>query len=294
MHTNRLSRSLIILTLLLVTLISALPAQAGGNVSPQQMLTEYFNLINSRQFQIAYSQWENPTQTYNEFVTGYNDTQWVAAYFGFFRTDAPYSTVGRIPGLLYGYRYNGTVVAFSGWYELRHNPDVTGMAQWTIVDASFGQLLNAPAQTPEVIDAYLDTDPYDPDGIYSGLHDVLVNYYDAIVREDYWTAYHMWITPPQTYQSFVDGFSDTVDIVMLFGDFYAAPAGATSIGSFPVLLYGYHTDGSVATFSGCFHLGYDVGEPAIQGATLAPIALPTTDFAIQSALQTPCYVAPAG
>jgi hypothetical protein len=91
---------------------------AGGNVGPRAMLVSYYQLINTRNYAAAYQQWTNPPQTYAQFVAGYADTTRVDAFFGGLQAGAIGHVGGSVPGVLIGYHTDGSVVAYSGCYNL--------------------------------------------------------------------------------------------------------------------------------------------------------------------------------
>src|SRR5215831_8094718 len=100
----------LLLAIIIATGIGAVPARANGFASPMSMLTSYYNTISVRQYQAAYALWINPSQTFDAFVSGYTDTDHVTPYLGDYQ--AGNANVGQVPGVLVGYRTDGSIVAY--------------------------------------------------------------------------------------------------------------------------------------------------------------------------------------
>lgn len=271
-------------------------AEAGGNVSPRQMLSDYYININAKRFDLAYAQWSKPTQTYTQFAAGYVTTTHVDSYFGGFQPGPAGTIVGRVPGVLVGYHADGSQVAFSGCYELSYQENVTGAAQWMIAGANFKQLSAVPYDSASV-EQLLKVHCYarlSAPGYYDFVQQLLVDYYDAINRRDYVTAYNLWSVPQQSYTNFVNGWQDTADVVMFYGNYQYSGSGAADTGRVPVVLFGYRIDGSLGLYGGCFRLKFDPAQLPqwkIAGANLRALGYVTTpDKAlIQSTLNASCY-----
>lgn len=274
-------------------------ASAGAFLSPSNYMNAYVSLINSRNFPAAYAEWVNPPQTYESFVAGYADTQSVQGYFGGLQPGDVNNLVGGVPSVLYGYRTNGTVAAFSGCYFLLYTGGPgTGLDVWSIVDANLTPLNYIP--TLEQADALIkSTRCYartDGRGNYLSVQSMLGAYYDVINNRDYATAYGLWRNPPQTYYQFVAGFANTREVAMFYGNYqYSGVPGAYEAGRVPVMVMGFHNDGNVVAYRGCFRLNYDpwcVPNWAIIGANLTPVS---TDFGapdrqtVLSAMAASCY-----
>ncbi len=249
---RRIGYALILVTVM-VLLAAPVPARAANAMGPRAMLYAYYNLINARNYWAAYQQWVNPPQTYAGFVAGYGDTASVTAYFGGFQPGAINGVEGRVPGVLIGYRTNGTVAAFSGCYQVRYNPGGVGMAQWLITGA------NLPAASPpcpdqatvwqQTLDMWCYGAPYSES--YASVQQMLLDYIEAINRGDYADAYALWLAPPQTYQQFVSGWADTSETVLFYGSYqYSGLISGAETGRVPVVMLGYHTDGEPGSVSG--------------------------------------------
>lgn len=296
----RLALGVLALTLGL-GLAGAQPASAGGFMSPSQYLNAYYSLINSRNFGAAYTEWANPPQTYDAFVAGYSDTQRVQGYFGGLQPGDANSLTGGVPSVLYGYRTNGAVAAYTGCYYLRYDGGMggaSGTALWTIASATLRPLSYVP--TLEGADALIKSTPctprFDATGNFASVYSLLGLYYDAINNRDYAAAYGLWRNPPQTYYQFVSGFASTTEVAMFLGGYqYSGMANAYEAGRIPVMLFGFHADGSVVAYRGCFRLNFSPWRApnwAIIGANLLPVS---TDFgapdqqAVLNAMAAACY-----
>lgn len=294
--SRRIGSALLVIAVL-AALSAPTPVRGSGALGPRAMLYAYFDLINARNYWPAYQQWVAPPQTYAEFVAGYGDTASVAAYFGGFQPGAINAIEGRVPGVLIGYRTNGTVVAFSGCYQVRYNPGGSGMAQWLITGANFRQLPAVPPDTATIWQQTLDMWCYGaPDSVsYSSVQQMLVDYIEAINRGDYADAYALWRVPPQTYQQFVAGWADTTETVLFYGSYqYSGVFGAAETGRVPVVMLGYHTDGSLVAFQGCLGMNYDPALPrrwSLYRVYLRPMAFVETPdaYSLFTALAASCY-----
>ncbi|MBZ0287472.1 MAG: hypothetical protein K8I30_07645, partial [Anaerolineae bacterium] len=89
---------------------------------------------------------------------------------------------------------------------------------------------------------------------YTSPQAMLYTYYNAINRQDYTSAYALWLNPRQTYQNFSNGFSGTARVEPYFG----ATQTSTTVGVsyVPGVLLGYQTDGAVYSYYGCFAAAY--------------------------------------
>lgn len=283
---------------LAVTLFAAVPtgAQTVPYVSPRGMLQTYYGYINTGQYQLAYNQWLNPPQTYQSFVAGYGDTVRVDAYFGSFRPRQIGVTAGAVPAVLVGYRTNGSVAAFSGCYFVTYNGGATGMAQWLLTGANIQPMAWVPGPH-DVAGLLAPTDCFTSlggAGYANTVYELLVNYFNAINQGDYYTAYSTWSNPPQTFQGFVQGWSDTAETVLFYGPYQFGGYRAVDTGRVPVVLFGYHHDGGMVAFQGCIVLNYGAYGTTgwtLGGANLRPMTFATSpdQGAVTSALQAACY-----
>jgi len=305
---NRFRRLLTagLLMLALVTALLPSNALAGGSVGARQMLILYYDQINVANYPAAYAQWINPPQTYQQFVAGYADTLSVTPYFGGFQALAPGSLDGRVAGVLVGSHRDGTQVAYSGCYDVRYNDTATGTAQWLILGGNFTPLPYIPisgVRDDGGIGALLGSiaclPRTNPDGTYVTVQYMLVDYIDAVNRGDFVRAYGFWDAQSpirQSYDQFVNGWTTTVETVLFYGNYqYSGTTRAAEIGRVPVVMMGYHTDGSLVAYQGCLGVtlpgGPTAGQWRLWNAYLAPMVFATTpsDTQIATALSASCY-----
>ncbi|MBI5959860.1 MAG: hypothetical protein HY866_14055, partial [Chloroflexi bacterium] len=269
---------------------------AGGNIGPRNMLIQYYSLINSRQYSLAYQQWVNPVQTYQDFVNGYATTASVSTYFGGFQPEIAGGITGAVPAILVGVDIYGQPTAYSGCYFLRYNDTSSGLGLWSITGANFAQTQVAVATASQEIlkgiDCYNHHNIY---GVYDTPEYTLSNYYQLVNLADYASAYAHWIRPSQTYQQFVTGWADTSETVLFYGSYQSVNrVGAAETGRIPVVLFGYHNDGSLVGYQGCIGIGFNANVPGgwgLAAAYLRPMVFTTTpdDWTISQALSARCY-----
>jgi hypothetical protein len=123
--------------------------------SAVELLASYYDAINRREYRRAYSYWERPPDSYDDFVRGYAETATVQLIV------QPPTSIGAAAGSLY-VEIPTVLVAthrdwsrhpFSGCYVARksnlHPPDIARKAVWRIYRATMAP---APAagQIPEL------------------------------------------------------------------------------------------------------------------------------------------------
>ena len=290
---HRLGVLFIAITLIAALLPSGI-ALAGGNVGPRQMLIAYYSDINDHQYQVTYAQWVTPPSTYEEFVAGYANTSRVDAHFGGFQAAYNDRTVGSVPAVLYGYHYDGSAAAYAGCYHLQYNPASSGVALWQITGADIQPLGYIPDN--DTLQSLLDISCYGSlDNGYPSVYRFLVDYYTQINLDQYWDAYNFWVTPSQSYTDFYNGWADTIETVMFYGVYqWGRSYVSNEAGRVPVVLIGYHIDGSTVAYQGCFSLAFHTGQAeqwGILGANLTPMIYDFTPqfWQIEQALTAACY-----
>lgn len=88
----------------------------------------------------------------------------------------------------------------------------------------------------------------------SGPTNLLASYYNAINRQEYSRAWAYWESPPSpSYEDFVQGFADTVSVLLTVSPptWFEGAAGSAYT-SIPALLSATHVDGSRHNFVACF------------------------------------------
>lgn len=121
------------------------------------------------------------------------------------------------------------------------------------------------AQTP----AYLDD--------RSTSVSLLRSFYNAVNRREYARAYSYWRTdslqpaglPP--YAAFVRGYEDTRSVRLVTGAVRSEGGAGSIYSSVPVRLEATRTDGTVATFVGCYSLR--LVQPLVQEPPFRPLRL---------------------
>jgi hypothetical protein len=311
---------IVLSAVILVALPGTTPVQAQNPPSAQVMLLSYYNAINTRNYQQAYSLWVKPTQAYMDFAAGFADTDRVAPYFG----DLQLGSVttgesGRVPAVLYGYRTDGSTASFHGCLALAFNaPNTPG---WRILGADFQLISDQFVPDAKVIEQYLEIDCYGVSGAINAdaapprseadlrALNTLNTYYSLINRRDYATAYAMWLKPlpgPKPngmpaqdyrlpYNDFVAGYADTL-FVNVYPGFYTETGGSAGHGYLdgvlPAVLVGQHTDGSVVSYYGCYVMGWlDQSKLGIVSGTFLPLTQDDVPGgkAILDALKTDCF-----
>lgn len=147
----------------------------------------------------------------------------------------------------------------------------------TLLGVLVGSIGPTFAQTPTVAPV-----PYDSP--YAMLYD----YYAAINKLDFRSAYTLRISPRQTYEQFAAGFNGTLRVVPYFG-VIDGQTPATS-GSVRTVLMGYQTDGTVKSFVGCFTVNRTLGDWRISTFRFDPLqpTQPLYQATIDSLLNQPC------
>jgi hypothetical protein len=264
-------------------------AQAQNFSSPQAMLLAYYSAVNLRNYPKAYSYWLNPTQSYADFASGFLTTERVLPYFGAWQpaqASAPAGESGRIPAMLIGYHTDGAPIAFSGCFHIGFN--TVQATSYAIVGANFTQIAAA-GNVPDTnsisaalgVNCYKASSGVTPIGaipltVVDATPDkgqaMLEGYYRLINQRDFTNAYAEWLQPlpgpkpngaPATdyrlpYADFVSGYADTVYVFAYLGAYSesGAAAGHSYLdGTISAVLVGYHVDGSVVAFHGCYVLG---------------------------------------
>jgi hypothetical protein len=269
-----LSRLLGIVTLAALFTVGVGSASAAYP-SPQAMLYSYYSSINRADYASAYNLWLAPSQSYQNFASGFSLTTRVEPYFGevqlFLGADP------RVPAVLLGYQTGGNVVAYYGCFFVR---DATGAGDWRLTGGNFRLIRTLGVPTGATISGYLPINCFDlasnviPATMPTGNGEAtILNYFDAINRKDFQSAYANWLAPipgpkpngqpAQDYRlpfnRFATGYADTTYINVYLGTYVRGIAFAGHgylDGSVPVVLVAQHTDGSFNAFYGCYVIGF--------------------------------------
>lgn len=133
----------------------------GSRVDVVRTMLSYYNGINRRAYQRAYSFWEQPGTSpsttppdFTSFVQGYANTAYVAVTLGSPTTDAGAGNVyGTVPIVIQATQTDGSVQVFVGCYVLHHtNPAIDprpDAALWKLRDARIAAA--PPGATPATL-----------------------------------------------------------------------------------------------------------------------------------------------
>lgn len=245
--------------------------------NPREMLQTYYNAINKRDFDAAFSLWRQPQQSFEDFQAGFWRTMLVTPYFSELRLgDTPRS--GLIQAVLvtqetdYSLQDATAYRVYAGCFFVSRQSQ---LGDWLIDGAQLSQVLDYALPDIRTIQALLDENCIDNlSAAILGTHspaapmERLQQYFSYINTSDLATAYQFWLTPaiglPQEYRlpydQFVAGYAETSYISVYTGvySFGGATAGAPYLdGMLPVVLVGQNKDGSFEAFGGCFALGFD-------------------------------------
>lgn len=216
-------------------------------------LVSYYNAINRREFERAYSYWFSPPMSFDQFSAGFAETAAARLIVGPLAVPASdYAPIG-VPAMLLAWLKDGTEQMFYGCFYM-HGEPVTKPARWYIYDAS---LKVAPTADLTLLQGACDplqsvleipTFDYGDQPV-----DVVFSYYNAIVQRDFARAYGYWEAPPKSYEDFVAGFADTASafVAVIPPEFIEGAVGSQYAG-IPTFILAEHHDGSRPTFVGCF------------------------------------------
>ena len=130
------------------TVAPALPEFYEDRTDPAALIKSYYNAVNRKEYQRAYSYWETPGTSgtsappaYPQFVQGYADTASIALTLGKPNSQgAAGSTFADVPTLIVARHTNGTNETFYGCYTVRKtNPGIDpnpASQLWRIYSAS--------------------------------------------------------------------------------------------------------------------------------------------------------------
>jgi hypothetical protein len=268
--------SALIISLMLVIMVGSVSAQSNqdNQATVEGHLMRYIDAINLRDYATAYAMLEAPQQSYQNFVTGYAQTQRIIPYFG--RVGAAAGSL-YVTSVLLGYQTDGTVESYYGYFKLSHGANYVPQREGYVMTGSQFQLLrdgialhNSTIQT--LLNAEWTENPAVP--LLSSLSEmsdypaeVMLEYYDLINAQNYGTAYAQWLNRAThgltadyrlPYQQFVTGYGDTAYVTVYAGAFQPIPLAQQRgyLSTYlPVILVGHHNDDNFVTYSGCYALG---------------------------------------
>lgn len=234
------------------------PAAYANTDTSVDLLASFYNAINRQDYQRAYGYWQNPPSDYTSFVQGYANTASVQVIVRpptF--TDAGAGNLHeQVATVLIAKQRDGSTQTFAGCYTTHKSnlrpPDIPQVDTWHLSQATVAQVANE-ASIPNLL---AQSCPNQPTPAYNNTNspiDLLASFYDAINRQDYQRAYAYWQNPPSDYTSFVQGYANTANVLLIVQPPATVGAAAgSSYGSIPTVLVAQQRDGSTQTFAGCY------------------------------------------
>ncbi|HET9015566.1 MAG TPA: hypothetical protein VFN57_08215 [Thermomicrobiaceae bacterium] len=270
------------------------------------VVRSYYNAINLKEYDRAYSYWESGTAAsqlppYAQFKQGYANTAHVDLTLGQITGGAG---AGQryfdVPVVLHAQTTGGASQVFAGCYtlhlgvpQIQTTPPFHPMAiqSATVKQAGSGATtagLLAGACPANQGQPVTPTAAPAPGDIAAGRYlddrstavDVVQSFYNAINRKEYARAYGYWEpnTPPsrlEPFPQFQKGYANTAAVQLTTGNVTGGVSAGQLYWSVPVTILARSTDGSVQQFAGCYQL--HLAQPLIQDAP------PYQPIAIQSA-----------
>jgi hypothetical protein len=255
-------------TLLLSILALCLGISSAQSVdvqAPLDYLMSYINRLNTGDYATAYSMIENRSDTYEDFVAGYEHTVRIVPYFGFTGAAAGSSYVTTV---LLGYQDDGSIESYYGYFQMHSSQmfaPIPSDTDWIIGSARFRLLSDDLLLSNASIDALLATAWDETVDVSDELLTLaqansestlaMMDYYDLISTGGYDRAYNTWLSLQYLapYADFVAGYADTEYVTVYAGSNQAV--GTTSYFYTPMVLVSEHSDGSFDSYSGCYVFG---------------------------------------
>jgi len=254
------------------------------------LMLSYFNAINRQEYLRAYSYYSTNADigTLDQFASGYSDTQTVSVVLGdVYSEGAAGSIYFTIPMILNVTTTSNTPQKFAACYVLRMaQPANFGAPPVIPMHIERGTAKSVPVDETIQDPALLGTacpSPDFPTGIYSApatveqLADLssanyidnrsdavalMSSYVNAINRKEYAKAYTYWQTPPEPYDAFASGYTNTGSVTAQFGTPFVDVNEAQTTYSLPVVLVSTMNNGSIKTYAGCYTM--QLTQPTVQ------------------------------
>lgn len=259
------------------------------------LLASFYNAINLQDYQRAYSYWQNPPNSYDDFARGYANTASVQLIV----QPPTFTDVGagnlhqQIATVLIALQRDGSQQRFAGCYTTHksnlHPPDIPQEDTWHLSGATIAPVAADAAIPVLLASACPNLQPPAYNNVDSPI-DILASFYDAINRQDYQRAYDYWQNPPSSYADFVSGYANTSSVQLIVEPPASIGAAAgSSYASIKTVLVAQQQDGSIQLFAGCYVARKsnlqppDIPAPDVWHLYSATIA-PATDIAAIPAL----------
>ena len=267
---SRFRSAIVAAAVLALPLFGALAQQTASDTltefefrtDPVLQVASYYNAINLRDYERAYSYWENPPEgaSLAQFEAGFADTESVAAFARLpIAEDAGAGNVfAQVPLLLVSEQTDGSQQIYAGCITAHKVNVPEGDAtepdpNWRLRDADIAEVSDFDlALLDSVCDQTISLAEV-VENLTSPVS-LLTSYFSAIVNQEYDRAWSYWETPPSpTFTDFVQGFAETGDVSLLLRlDVLAGAAAGSAYASLPALVTATQTDGNVQYFAGCY------------------------------------------
>ena len=222
--------------------------------SPVDLLASFYNAVNRQEYQRAYTYWETPPSSYDDFARGYADTASVQLI-----VEPPTRIEGaagnlyaQVPTVLVAAHHDGSQQTFAGCYTT-HAPNLGPQAnQWRISNASIAPAPSG-ASVPALLVGACPAQPADAYDKRDSPVDLLASFYNAVDRQEYQRAYTYWEMPPSSYDDFARGYADTASVRLIVAPPVAwDPVSDRFFARVPTVLLATNRDGSQHLFAGCY------------------------------------------
>lgn len=221
------------------------PADTTGAV---QTVLNYYDAITQKQFERAYGYWANngaaSNQTLDQFKQGFANTAGIDLRLGSPAVQGADATIPVTLAAVLNSTSGGdqSVQHFSGTYTLR--PDSTSDTGWRIAAANIAEGPSSPPAPPSA----------DPNGAAQAVQE----YYDAINRHEYASAYTLWANlgtaSQQSFAQFAHGYATTARVTIDLGKSTSQGAAGSIYADVPVVILSTTSDQGPQTFCGSYTL----------------------------------------
>jgi len=276
------------------TSIGGTPAYVDDRTDGAAVIRSYYNAINRKEFDRAYSYWEpgaaaRQLPSYPQFKAGFANTTSVQVTIGPVGTGVGAGQMyNSVPVALITTETNDTSAAFVGCYTLHlGNPaiqDLPPFQPWAIQSARITQLAaganpieslptacsgtsSSPGMPTPAPTTYAPTDisksRYLDDR--STPEELIRSLFNAVNRQEYDRAYSYWESgAPQlpTYAQFKQGYQSTESVQLTIGQTKAGVGAGQLYFDVPTTLIARTTSGQTQTFVGCYTV--HLAQPLIQ------------------------------
>lgn len=236
---------------------------------PVMLVASYYNAINLKDYERAYSYWENTpsdmpgSATEAQFAAGFADTEQVAAFVHLPVDAEPGAgnVFAAVPILLDATHTDGSEHVYAGCITAHKVNVPVGDAtepdpNWHLRDATLSEvdafdlsLLDTACDSTQMLS--LTQAP--PENLTSPVG-LLASYFGAIAQGDYARAFSYWENPPEASErQFAEGFDNTTDVgLVLRLDITVEGAAGSVYSSLPALVTATDMKAGYQYFAGCY------------------------------------------